>query len=363
MKILYIITKSEIGGAQTYVASLSRYMKDQGHTVGVMASRGGWLEHESLECGVSFFHNKFFANTYNPFRVFRAIQQVRKTIQEFQPDIVHVNSGAASFFGRVAARGLGLKVIYTVHGWSFRKGVPIVQRAVSLLVEKVMRFFTDHVICVSEYDKHNGINQSIINNENSSVIYNGTTVPLAQSTSQSNEKRRVVFAGRYAPPKRQEVAIQALALLGNLNVELVCAGQGVRERFFKKIAERLGVQDKVTFQSYTPSGMSQLYRTADMLVLISDYEAFPMVIIEAMAHGVPVIASNVGGISEAVDSQTGVLLDSPDKNSVANAIRSLIENEHRIEKMGSLARERVIDKFSVEEMCNKTKEIYERYIK
>ena len=91
MKILYLITKSEAGGAQSHVYELCKYFGRQ-NEIGVVSYPGGWLEDKCEELGVKFTDNKYFSNRLNPFSVLKAKKQVTKTIQDFQPDIVFIDS-------------------------------------------------------------------------------------------------------------------------------------------------------------------------------------------------------------------------------------------------------------------------------
>ena len=154
MKILYVITKSEIGGAQTHVLDLLKEGLRLGHQVSLISSPGGWLEDQVRDLNIKFFPNKFFKNSYNPANLFLALGAVRKVAKELNPDVVHCHSGGGGFYGRLATFGLPVKRVFTVHGWSFRPGAPMLQRIISLVAELLMRPLTDKFICVSSYDQN-----------------------------------------------------------------------------------------------------------------------------------------------------------------------------------------------------------------
>ncbi len=364
MKIFYSITKSEIGGAQTYLWSLLKRAKENGDEAVVMSYPGGWLEGKVKELGFKFIPNICYKNSFNPLNLFKAIFETRKSIKEFNPDILHLNSGGAGFFGRLANIGLGGKVIFTVHGWSFRKGAPIIQRIIGWIAEFIMSFFSTHTICVSKYDQKVGIRSGVISSKSSTVIYNGISIPENITSVGKNIQTNIIFAGRCAPPKRQDIFLRSLAILTKDtkdNISARIAGEGPDMKNLEKLTSDLGLSKIVSFGAVPSEKMGELYSKADILVLLSDYEAFPLVTIEAMSYGLPVVVSDVGGVSEAVDESVGRLVSrhsSPEK--VANVIQELLLDKNKLNTLGGEARNRVEDYFSINQMYDKVWKIYEQ---
>ncbi|MEK7131261.1 MAG: glycosyltransferase, partial [Patescibacteria group bacterium] len=156
MKILYLITKSEIGGAQTHVAQLAKFFAQNNNEVAVMSLPGGWLESEAIKAGAKFYPNIYFSNNFNLARFFRAIKTIRNLINQFKPDIVACHSTAAGFIGRIAARN-SIPTIYTAHGWSFEPGTPWWRKLPAIMTEKYAAKFCQKIICVSKYTNDMGV--------------------------------------------------------------------------------------------------------------------------------------------------------------------------------------------------------------
>lgn len=359
MKVVYIITKSEIGGAQSHLLELLKEGSRRGFDVSLISSPGGWLENHCVDLNIKFISNKFFKNSYNPVNLLKAIIEVRRVVKEIKPDVIHCHSGGGGFYGRLAAFGLPVKKVFTVHGWSFRPGAPFSQRMVSFIAEFIMKSLTDKVICVSHFDKNIGINSGVINKKSSIVIHNGVIVP--EISEKKDDKLNIIFVGRLAPPKRQDIFLKSISLLSldiknKINVEIL--GDGFRKKDIENLCENLGLQSNVSIESIQTEFMGQKYSRADILVLISDYEAFPMVIIEAMSYGVPVVASSVGGIPEVVDSSVGLLVKKNTPEDFASALESLILNSEERKEKGVNARKRIQDNFTLNKMLGKTFAVY-----
>ena len=364
MKIVYIITKSEIGGAQTHVLDLLKEGLRLGHQVSLISSPGGWLEDQVRDLNIKFFPNKFFRNSYNPVNLFLALGAVRRVAKELNPDVVHCHSGGGGFYGRLATFGLPVKRVFTVHGWSFRPGAPILQRIISLVAELLMKPLTDKFICVSSYDQNIGISSGVISEKSSVVIHNGVAVSDI-STKEAKEKITIIFAGRLSAPKRQDIFLKSIALLdsnikNNININII--GDGPNKESIKNLSESLGFSSLVSIKSLPTELMGKEYSNSDILVLISDYEAFPMVIIEAMSYGLPVVVSSVGGIPEAVNASVGALVSKNNPEDFAKEIKALILNKEDREKKGQNARKLIEEKFTINKMLDKTFSVYRQLV-
>ena len=150
MKILYLITKSEPGGAQTHIYQLSRYFIEKGDQVAIMSYPGAWLEQETGKLGVKFYPNKCFSNIPNPFTIFKAIKEIKKAVKDFNPDLVCCHSTAAGFLGRLTIKNK-IPTIFTAHGWAFTKGTPFLRKTIAILIEKVGGRFCSIIIWVWDF--------------------------------------------------------------------------------------------------------------------------------------------------------------------------------------------------------------------
>lgn len=356
MKILYVITKSEIGGAQTQVSQLAKNLS-RDNEVAIMSSPRGWLEEFCLKENIKFYPNKYFKNSFNPINAFKALFFVRKIVKKMKPDIVHCHSGGGGFFGRLGSVGLPVKKIFTVHGWSFRPGTPFVQKIISWKIEFFMKFFTDMVICVSEYDLKLGLKCGVISKEKSCVVYNGVETPKSLIIQKDESKFNIIFAGRFAEPKRQDLLIKAVAdlredLKEKVFIKLV--GSGPKKDYLQNLSDSLSVKN-IDFYSVDTNKMNEEYQKSDLLVLLSNYEALPMVIIEAMANSLPVIATNVGGIPEEANDTFGLLVKN-EVSDIKEAIEKLITSD--MQGIKTAAFNTYKEKFTLDRFIKDIEKIY-----
>ncbi|MCX6782223.1 MAG: glycosyltransferase family 4 protein [Candidatus Magasanikbacteria bacterium] len=367
MKILYLITKSELGGAQTHVADLCRYFKKKEFEISVMSMGGGWLQEESKEIGVNFVVNNFFSNSANPFSIYKATREIKKYVSEFCPDIIHCHSSAAAFLARIAIRG-NIKTIYTAHGWGFNLGInPLIRYAV-LIAEKITARYTDIYICVSEFIKKLGLKYHLAPENKLRVIYNGVNFNAEENSILTNDQRsndiqnneiRLAFVGRLAEPKRPELVIEAINLLPlevKTNLKFSIIGDGPKRNALEKLANDRKV--KVEFKGALPRNkvVAEL-RLSNIFVFISAWEGFGLSILEAMSVSLPVIASNIGGIREVVNATNGILVKN-EIGQIREAILKLVRDKDLRLKLGAQGRKIAEQNFSLEKMCKATEEVY-----
>ncbi len=365
MKILYLITKSEAGGAQTHVAELCRYFKSKGDEIVVMSASGGWLEKECNNIGAKFISNDYFSNSANPLLIYRAIKEIKNCAFQFKPDIIHCHSSTAAFLGRLAIRGK-VKTIHTAHGWGFNEGVPWLQKWAVIFAEKLVSKYTHKIICVCKFVKELGVKYGISPEEKMEVVYNGVKVPemISDRAARQNNKLKILFVGRLARPKLPGLLIDAfLSLPDDLKnkSEIIIVGDGPMLDKLKSKASFFGLDNNIFYGEKNSLELEEIYKKSDIFVLPTEWEGFPYVILEAMATGLPVIASGVGGIPEAVTEENGFVVKNI-ANDLSYALKMLIANDQLRLDMGIRGREIVQQKFAKESMLLKVESIYKEVI-
>ncbi|HRY37008.1 MAG TPA: glycosyltransferase family 4 protein [Candidatus Magasanikbacteria bacterium] len=366
MKILYLITKSEAGGAQTHVVDLCNYFKNKENEIVVMSSGNGWLKTECDKMGVRFVENRYFSNKPCPRRLFNAIKEIRKFAGEFKPDIVHCHSSSAGILGRLAIKGK-IRTIYTAHGWGFNIGMKPWIKYPVLWLEKLCARYTDTYICVAEFVKQLGLKYNLAPEKKFKVIYNG--VSLAD-INQSKIIRRgglkskigIIFVGRLAEPKKPELTIEAISLLPEEiknNIKFTIIGDGPKRYLLEKIANDKKIKVEFKGALEKSEALKELEK-ADIFVFISSWEGFPYTILEAMSYGLPVITSDVGGTSEAVNEQNGILVKN-EVGQIRDAILKLVSDRELRLIMGEQGRRDIATKFSLEQMVNEIEKVYNQF--
>ena len=368
MRILYIVTKSEIGGAQVHVSELIKYFRSMGHPVGVISSPGGWLENETKTTGVTFFPNPHFSNSiFNPLRVLKSIKRLREIIASYRPDLISCHSSVASVLTRSVVRKR-IPVIYTIHSWAFAPGAPLLRRTVSLLAEKLTARYVSKFICVSRYNQELGLNSGVAREGKTTVIYNGVAVDRRDSPRNKyrEEKIKIIFVGRLARPKNPELLIRAYKLLpGELlaNSKVLIVGDGPKLSRIKKLVAKCNLESNVEILGeILPDKLKDIYKRAHIFVLPSDWEGFPITTLEAMGAGLVPIVTDVGGAGEALDEQSGYIIKRGDVNGLEGILENLIEDREKLAKMAGSAFARVRDNFPLEKMFRETAIIYQEIL-
>ena len=359
MRILYLITKSEVGGAQTHVVQLCSYFKEKGNEVAVMSLSGGWLEDEAKKIGVLFFDNPYFSNSFSPFRAWKAVSEVKKSVIEFNPDIIHCHSSGAAVFGRLAVRGR-IPTLYTAHGWGFNIGVSWFQKYFAVLIEKILSGYAQKIICVSKFVRDLALRYKIAPEKKLVVIYNGVA-QIVQFVHNENEKIKIIFVGRLAEPKDPMFLLKAFVGLSQElknKSEILIIGDGPQKQELGSFIKKNRLTSVGLFGGLPRQTVLENLLVSDIFVLISKFEGLPITILEAMSTGLPVIATDVGGISEAVDSSCGFLIKRGDIAGLQLALTKLITDKDLRKTMGKNAQSIVNSKFSLNKMLVETEKIY-----
>lgn len=361
MKILYLITKSEAGGAQTHVYQLCKYFRAKNDII-VCAYPGGWLEEKCEELGILFVPNIYFSNSMNPFSVINSFFRIKTVIREVEPDIVHCHSSIAGFLGRLVVRN-SIPTLYTAHGWGFNIGVVFFQKWISIFSERIVRRYTSKIICVSEFVKNLGIKYRIVMPNSCEVIYNG--VERQEKILRTSKYIRICFVGRLSAPKRPLLLLKALQKLPKESQDIVrvsIVGDGLQK---KMLEEYINTHDMECVQLLGALPREQIFdilHNSDIFVFLSDWEGFPITILEAMSVGLPIIASDVGGVREAVDEYNGILIVSNAVIDITEAIGRLCEDRALRDSMSDVSYARVQARFSLENMLYRVEDIYSEII-
>jgi len=372
MKILYLVTKSEAGGAQTHIYQLSKYFIEKGNKVAIMSYPGGWLEEEAKKLGVKFYPNKYFSNIPDPIRILRAMKKIRQMVNDFKPDLIGCHSTAAGFLGRMTIRNK-IPTTFTAHGWAFTEGAPFLRKCLAILIEKIAGKFCSKIICVSDSDRNLALKYKIVSKEKVITIHNGVEISINQFTpldtklsNGANQRKsafiKIVFVGRLAQPKDPLLLLESFNSLSfelKDRTQISIIGEGPKRKELEKFIKENKLGEKIRLLgSISREEVFEILRNSDIFVLISNWEGFPYTIIEAMSFGLAIIASEVGGIKEAVNESCGILIKRGDKEGIKNALGRLLKNPSLIKEMGERGKEKVKEEFSLDKMLEKTEKIY-----
>ena len=366
VKILYIITRSNLGGAQVHLFDLISHLPKHIRAY-IAIGEQGWLYDECEKQGITVYHVESLVRQISPIKDVQAVLQLKKIITEVQPNIVHCHSSKAGLLGRIAAKICGIPTIFTAHGWAFTEGVAPPKRFVYKLLENMAAQWTARIICVSEYDRKLGLTAMQDSADKLVTIHNGTTDVNEQDTqhhSIASDSLRLIMVARFISPKDHALLLRALAVLQTAGIRFTTTlvGDGPNLQACQQLAHELGISENVQFVG-ARSDVHRLLARQDIFVLTSNWEGFPISILEAMGHRLPIVASDVGGVHEAViDGETGFLIPRGNVDCLVEALQELHNNAELRNRMGINGRQRFEDYFTVQSMVKKIVEVYEEVI-
>lgn len=343
MNILYVTT---IGITMGFFKAFIRELLDANHTVSIATNdtlgevpacyREWGCKVYSLSCSRSPLDKGNAA----------AVGQIRKIVSKNRFDIVHCHTPIAAACARLACAGLrksGTKVIYTAHGFHFYKGAPLKNWLLYYPVEKLCAYFTDGLITINKEDYELARKKL---RAGKVFYFPGVGIDVSKFVNAKVDRQQkreeigvppdaflLVSVGELSDRKNQETAIRSLAWLRNENVHYVIVGRGSNEQCLRSVAKDLGIEMQVHMLGFR-NDIAELYKCADVCIFPSLQEGLPVAMMEAMASGLPVVASKIRGCVDLVDEEGAIYLCDPrDTEEFAQAIGVLMNDHLRRDKI------------------------------
>lgn len=361
MKILFILTKAdEWGGVQIHIRDLALALMNKGHQVLVASGEEGHAAKHMKNSGIEFIKLQHLERPIQPLKDIKAVIELRKLIKSVSPDIVALHSSKAGFIGRLACKMARVPCLFTAHGWAFTDGVGAKSRKLYTLVEKIAAPWAARIITVSENDRQIALDAGVGRPEQIITIHNGMPeVSTSVSVGSSGEPIELIMVARFSQQKAHEQLLQALAPLKDLKWHLTLIGEGENKAECEDLATTLDLDRQISFRGQVDN-VADFLATSDVFVLATNWEGLPCSIIEAMRAGLPVVANDVGGVSELVQhGENGYLIPRGDIAEWTQTLATLIQQPSLIKKLGDRSWHRYKKEFSFERMLKETLDIYE----
>ncbi len=313
--------------------------------------------------------------TFKP-RDVKALAKLFRLIRQERPHIVHTHTAKAGFVGRLAARLAGVPIIlHTYHGHVLHGYYSPLKTWALRRMEQVLGYFTDCVIAVSKQVKQDLVSYGVASPEKIAVIPLGFDLEsflscqiyrgeLRRELGLSDTFKLVGIVGRIFPIKNHRLFLDAAArvLAGEPAACFIIVGDGVLRSEMERHAGELGIADKVIFTGWRRD-LPRIYADLNALVVSSDNEGTPVSVIEAMASGVPVVGTKVGGVPDLItDGETGYLVPPRDPDGLANAILRLIRDSETTSLMSRAARSMVIQRYTVRRLISDMEGLYQNLL-
>ncbi|OGG61143.1 hypothetical protein A3C87_03255 [Candidatus Kaiserbacteria bacterium RIFCSPHIGHO2_02_FULL_49_34] len=371
-KILYLITKSNWGGAQRYVYDLATGAQHAGFSVAVALGGEGELVERLSDAGVTVRTLRSLTRDVGFLQEIRAFQEILRILKKEKPDVLHINSSKAGIMGALAGRLCNVpRIIFTAHGWAFNEKRPFWQKGILKFFHWLTVMLAHTTIAVADVTKRQ-LNWPFTARK-MTLVYNGLEEAGHLSKNDARTQLAIqyhelspylhdlwsVSIGELHPTKQHDVMIRAMRDIveAQPHVRHIIMGEGEARKNLEHLIHKYGLEKNVFLLGNVPNASK--YLTAfSFVVLPSRTEAFPYVLLEACAAGVPVIASSVGGVPEIIrHREEGLLVSSGDASALADACLLLHTNEKLRTHYAHNARMRS-GIFTKEKMLQKTFALY-----
>jgi len=363
MKLLHIAECA--GGVERYLQMLTPRLKARNIK-------------QTLVCSETFTPSKFdgcvdeiyisgMKQTFSPVTVIKIIKELRKKIKETNPDIIYCHSSFGGVYGRIAALGLGCKVIYNPHGWAFNMA-----GAKSLLfkwIERVLARNTDIIVCISEAERKSAITNKIAGEDKLVKIENGIDLEEIRKAKVIRkvdmgipEDAFVVgMVGRISKQKAPDIFLKAAKhIIQQIpNTHFVIVGDGAEREDIEKLAQQQP-QINLHITGWVDNSFEYMMML-DVGMLLSRWEGFGYAIVEYMAAGKPVVATNVDALPTIIsDGEDGILVNVDSPEEAANAVVNIYNNNSLREKLISNALNKVGTKYSIDRVVEQHISLFEK---
>ena len=374
LNVLYVITKLELGGAQEIALYTLQNLNRKKYNLFLAVNDKGILVEKVKKLRkVKTFFLPALIRSISPLKDISALIKLFRLCRKEKIDIIHTHSSKAGILGRWAARAARVPIItHTIHGWGFHPGQNSWKRRLFIFLEKVTAKITDTLIAVSRASIEAGIENRIGQRKKYALIRAGIKPFLFQNVATDigvmkkelglREEGKIV--GMVACFKPQKAPLDFITVASRVmkekpDTQFLLIGDGELRPAVEKIIKELNLEKKVILTGWRKD-IPQILKVIDVLALTSRWEGLPRVFPEAMASGLPIVANNVDGASEAIEEgMNGFLISVGDIRGMAEKIINLLDKPEMAEEMGRKGKEKVFPEFDIDLMVEKIDNLYQ----
>lgn len=360
LTVMLLSTNSDRAGAPMHVLLIIESLSQKLNFVVIFGEDGPIAEEVRL-LGIPVEIVSEMRSNINPISDFTAFSRISSYVSQYKPDLIHAHSSKAGMLGRILAFKYKIPCIYTVHGWGWR-GLGAVKAVTVFMIEKILSYTPKlSLIYVSQSAEEDALRLLRVPKKLGTVIHNGVSdlFDIPASFTQESNKVRILMPARVCDAKDHRTLIGAFEKL-EFPCQLFLCGVGTDDDCFKDQVRRWA---PTTYQNIfflgPRSDVPNLLNNTDIFALISNFEALPISVIEAMSAGKAIIASDVGGLRELIDhGVNGLLVPRNDIDTLVNSLRTFSDvNSRKPHEIA--ARDKYLSKFTSQAMINK---LFDHYL-
>jgi glycosyltransferase involved in cell wall biosynthesis len=358
--VLELLVSTQPGGGPQHVLAVATWLRARRWRTIVAGPHDGALFDRFRENGIETVElatDRFSAGT---------LGQLIRLVRERRVRLIHSHGKGAGLYGRLVARALGVSAVHTLHGLHFER-YGAAKRAAYLALERFLSRWTSVIVNVSRAQEAEGLALRLFDRRKSRVVVNGVDVArLGTAAAEPGEARAALglppsapvvgCAARFDPIKRLDLLLQAAARVPDDALRVVLIGRGTEERRLRELATSLGLAGRVIFPGEILDA-ARLYRGFDVYATTSAKEGMPLAPLEAMALGVPVLASDIPAHRELLGGASPALVaGTPD--AFADALSRLIADGAARATLAAEQRTRARSEFEIREMLTTVEALY-----
>ena len=354
MHILQVINSLKIGGAEHLLSELVPILNEKHHVEILMLQQFGTVFEKQLRDAGITIHCLGVKHLYNPFNIWR-IRHFLKQHPQF--GILHVHLFPSLYWVALASIGLNKKLVWTEHSTTNKRA----QKFYLQPIERFVYSLYDKIICISSATLHSVRNWTKATPDDTRycTIENGIdTTRFGKSDEPSPYPHTLIQVSRFEASKDQDTMIRAMTLLPQ-DVHLLLVGDGTRLDECKRLSEELKVQERVHFLG-ARTDISHLLSSADISIQSSHWEGFGLTAVEAMATGLPVVASDVDGLKQVVEG-AGILFPQGNAEVLAQHVNRLLSENTLYEEVAQACYERA-QHYDIHTMADRYIRVYEEVL-
>ncbi len=316
---------------------------------------------------------EIYRNPFNVKEITTAYKHMMEVLKEENFKVIHCNTPIGGVLGRMCGKKCGVeKVIYTAHGFHFYRGAPLLNWLLYYPVERIMAHYTDAILTMNKEDYKRASSFKL--KKGGKVYYvQGVGIDLSKFSEEGAAESQLraslglsaddfvlVDIGDLVKGKNHETIIRSVANCKDDKIHVLVCGVGNQMQALQELSIDLGIEKQIHFLGFW-NGIEQILNISDALIFASVREGLPRVIMEAMASGLPVIASRIRGNDELIDKNGGILADCKNVNQYSAAILRLMVDAELRKKMGIYNRKKV-EHFSLDVVKKEMHQIYQEIL-
>jgi glycosyltransferase involved in cell wall biosynthesis len=367
LKIVHVV-RSPIGGIFRHIVDLVDAQTKAGHDVGIVCDSltGGRFEDDVIDAiapKLALGASRLPMRRSVSLRDFVAVRQVLEHLRKITPDVLHCHGAKGGAYGRLIAAWLGRKrpiaSIYAPHGGSLHYDEHSLEGMFYFRIERMLEWVTDALVHVSAYEAEAYRAKVGMPRCRVAVIRNGLREEEFVPVTPRNDARDLLFLGMLRDLKGVDVFLEAMAKVDTAYGRKLTAhviGQAEEPGRYEALAASLGIADRVAFSEPIPT--RDAFASARMIIVPSRAESMPYVVLEAVAAGMPIIASDVGGIPEIFGPAANALVPPGDPAALAGAIDAALSDPRRTDADAAARRAWLYPRFNISTMQDKVEGLY-----